>query len=195
MAHTKNYLRYVIGVDPSGNFNEGKGHTGFAVYDRTENSVIATFTTSAEDYKTVEEYYYQTWLTLFNLYLVYPGMVAIEDYRIYESKSREQINSLVETPRILGYLTMKCWENNIPYKTRMAAAVKSRWTDEILEHNGYTRRTALTASYSHCKGHSGYSIDCSDYRLMSHELDAIRHAVHCGKLEVKEDGLQLHDND
>ena len=52
-----NSVRYVIGIDPSGSFHEGKGTTGICVYDKQTDTVIDLQCVYAEKYETIEEYF------------------------------------------------------------------------------------------------------------------------------------------
>ena len=170
--------RYVVGVDPSGNFKEGSGHTGLAVYDVSADEIVCCGYTYAGDYARFEEYYWATWkqIVLLSKYFNDAPM-SIEDYVLYGTKATAQINSQLETPRIIGFLMMQCWLNNIDVYIRPAVRVKKRWNEDVLVAYGYV----------HKKDRSYYLTVDSDTPLMTHELDAIKHAVHCGKFEVRYD--------
>lgn len=171
--------RYVIGVDPSGNFKEGKGHTGLAVYDMVDDRIIETGYTYAADFNRFEDYYIATYNAIIDLYNKYKSedyqepVVSIEDYKLYGTKAKSQINSYLETPRIIGYLLTLFYESGIEYYIRPAVAVKTRWHEDILTKYGYIKKI----------GKSYWLRD--EHTLLTHELDAIKHAVHCGKFEVK----------
>ena len=169
-------IKYVIGCDPSGNFSEGKGHTGLCVLDRETNVITWTGYTYAGDYDTFEEYYLATWKELWRLYhhvCNEDAVISIEDYRLYGHKSQAQVNSLLETPRIIGYLLMQFYRYDIDYYIRCAVQVKKRWAEPVLAHYGYIQ----------AKG-KGYILPADGHRLVTHELDSIKHAVHCSKFEL-----------
>ena len=172
----KNFARFVIGVDPSGNFNEGKGHTGFAVYDRKTNKIYDTDMTYAGDYESLEAYFAATWEKL-KLWIEFAEdqkcVVSMESYKMYAHKMKEQTWSEVETPQIIGYLRMKLYEEGIPLKMRPAVAVKKRWHEDVLVEYGYIER-------------EGQSYYLEGQRLATHECDAIKHAIHCGKFELED---------
>ena len=181
---SKQKCRYVLGVDPSGNFKEGNGTTGVALYDREKDAIIAVGSTQAHDYDSWELYFYDTWKLIWYSVRHFRDdcVIVVEDYLLYASKSNAQINSLLETPRMIGYLCMCMWYHSLPYHMQRAVDVKNRWTDEILEHKGYIERKGQNKTYEHCHGQSPYRIPCEpDLPLLSHHIDAIRHAVHYGK--------------
>lgn len=171
-------VRYVIGCDPSGNFKEGKGHTGLAVYDREEDRIVLTECIFASHYHTFEEFYEDTWNHICELYNQFRDdehenpVVSIEDYKLYGTKAKAQINSYLETPRVIGYLLMQFYENGIEYHIRTASQVKTRWSEDILEKYGYINKIGQCWCLR------------DEHTLLGHELDAIKHAVHCGKFEV-----------
>ena len=123
-------FKQILALDPSGNFKEGKGTTGFCLLD-TRTKTATVWEIKATDYKSTEEY----WTAItdcvadvrqHNKSLV----VVIEDYMLYESKAQNQINSLLETPRLIGILQWYCYNNKIPYYLEFASAVKNRWTNK-----------------------------------------------------------------
>lgn len=176
--------RYVIGIDPSGNYEEGSGTTGTAIFDLKTDEIIHTDSIPATNFSCPEEFWHEHKYYLEGnvLFIDEPTVVVIEDYLLYNSKAVHQVNSRFETCQLIGILKDFLWYNNIPYRMQRAVDVKNRWTDEILEKKGYIVRVADTKSFEHCHGHSGYALPSNkEHRLMSHELDAIRHAVHFGK--------------
>ena len=51
--------RYIIALDPSGNFEEGKGTTGFSLFSCDKKEIIFTrITIKASDYKSKEDYWH-----------------------------------------------------------------------------------------------------------------------------------------
>jgi hypothetical protein len=66
-----------------------------------------------------------------------------------------------------------------------AVDVKKRWSDIILEEEGIITRVTTTKVFEHCHGKSGFALPKTLQRLMSHELDAIRHAVHYAMFKNK----------
>lgn len=164
--------RRVIAVDPSGNYKEGKGVTGYAVYDCDENKIIHTLQVEAKKWDNRQSYWLNCSSALRYLMDAYEtNTVVLEDYRLYGHKAKSQTNSELETPRLLGFLEMVLWARGVQPHYQMAAAVKKRWSDEILEEEELLTEELKTYSNRHCR-------------------DAIRHAVHYGTFNMGSD-----DND
>lgn len=180
----KSKKRYILGCDPSGSYKEGNGTTGLALYDRETKSIIQCSSVEAHAYTPWQEYYKAVWKKLWWMARDYPNdiVVVIEDYLLYASKANAQINSILETPRLIGYLLMKLYEHETPACTQRAVDVKNRWSDDILEHHGIITKVGKNKTYEHCHGYSPYIVTVNEYDmpLQSHHLDAIRHAVHYG---------------
>lgn len=166
--------RYVVGIDPSGNFYEGKGITGYCIFDRWDDKVVHSGSIKASEYKTQLRYWDA------HLRLCFPLLkngnkfvVSMEDYVLYSRQAKAQINSAMETSQLIGVLKMYYWSKNIPMYIRTASHVKKRWADNILCNKGYIRKV-----------NSSYFADCKDKVLCEHERDAIRHALHCATFEL-----------
>ena len=169
------YIRYVIGIDPSGAFHEGKGTTGVAVYDRETDKIDYITTICAADYNCMEEYFLRHWQVIQGIRMRYPSaVVSIEDFLVYSTHATTFTNSHMETCQLLGYLKTKLYTEKIPYYLRPAAMVKKRWTNDILAHKGYVSKVGTSYFHPYVDG-----------ALATHMLDAIRHAVHCGKFELE----------
>jgi hypothetical protein len=99
-------------------------------------------------------------------------IVVIEDYVLYAHKADSQINSHMETSKMIGLLQHYCWEKGIPYKMQLAASVKKRWDNSILLYKRYIvhHRNQLVLPINNKKVHK-------------HCIDAIRHAVHYATFE------------
>ena len=161
--------RYIFAFDPSGNWNEGKGTTGWVLMDHKENLLERGYIT-AQQYECPEAYW-QAHLDLIRKYNeLYKGelIIVMEDYVLYRERSSEQTNSRMETCRLLGVLQWYCWKLKQPYSIQMASQVKHRWSDELLirEHILYRDRK----DYRHTQ--SGLSLG------LIHTRDAFRHALH-----------------
>ena len=147
--------KLIIGIDPSGNYEEGKGTTGIG-YIRADGSEVKLI-----------------------------DVARSEDYLLYGSKANQQINSRLETPQLIGVIKYICYKNNVPVVIQRAVDVKKRWADNILEHEGYIHRVSATKSYEHCHGKSGYALAGDSKRLSSHSLDTLRHMVHYKEFKNK----------
>lgn len=173
--------RYVLGIDPSGSFLEGRGTTGYCVYDKKNNKVIKTGVICAKDYnKDVE--YWGAHLELIDGYVNHYKniIVSMEDYRLYSSKVNTQINSTCETIQLIGIIKMYCFENDILLSMRMAVTAKTRFPDEILVHKGIIKKD---------KSHYFLRKSKNCKPLLEHERDSIRHAVYCAYFDKEENCL------
>ncbi len=152
-------MKKVMAIDPSGSFKEGKGTTGMSIVD-TNYKIIDTADVPAKEYATAQEYYQGVCTDIqlgWDCHSV--DHVVIEDYMLYATKAKSQINSRMETSQLIGVMKQYCFDHNIPYTMQPASLVKKRWANKILVYKGIIKS----------EKHSGYS---------RHELDSIRHAVH-----------------
>lgn len=172
-------IRHVIGIDPSGNFNEGKGITGWCVFDREKQEVVAVGSINAKAASS-QQAHWQAHIEMIKQMVMGYGaqgiVVSIEDYLLYSNQAKSQVNSTMETCQLLGVLKMYCWWKSIPLYIRSASQVKRRWADVILCHKNYIYKVGQS-----------YFTGCKTKVLCEHERDAIRHAVHCATFELKED--------
>jgi len=174
-------MRYktILSLDPSGNFHEGKGTTGWCVYDCEIHQVLKTGVISAKDYKSIHEYH-QAHEDLIGEAIDCDPLIGlvIEDYILYENKALSQTNSKMETPKLIGLIEHTCYHEEIPVHLQTASEVKTRWTDEILVHEGLI----IPKGRSYCIPNE------PGKKINRHVKDSIRHAAHFGmfKNKVKE---------
>lgn len=163
------YYKWIIALDPSGAFYEGKGTTGYSVFHADENKFIDKGVIKAQGYQYAEAYWDKHLQLLNNIIFSARGkrlhkpektIVVIEDYLLYAQKAQDQINSRFETSKLIGIIQHWCYKHNIPYYMETASTVKTRWTDEILEHKGYLKK----------KGQR--------WEVCEHTRDSMRHAIH-----------------
>ena len=160
---------FVLALDPSGNYNEGRGTTGWCLFDCTAMRVAQWGFIDARKYKSMESYW-DAHIALIEKYTSrHPKSfgIVIEDYLLYGTKAADQIHSHMETPKLIGVLQYWCFKHNTAYHMQPASLVKSRWTNEILNYKAYIR-----------KYKTGYKIPHLAGELNRHCLDSIRHAVH-----------------
>ena len=153
----------VLGVDPSGNFDEGKGITGFCRYD-VENESIQLWDIKAKDFKRRVDYWNAVRLDVLN---AEPNVVVVEDYILYNNKNiraATQTNSQLETPRLLGLLEFFIKTNDITLVFQKALT-KKRFDDNILVNLGY-----LIKDGSRYKFQGKVTND--------HERDSLRHVLY-----------------
>ena len=163
----------IMAIDPSGSYYEGKGTTGWALFESETRTLLDYGNIKAVDFKTVNDYYKAVST------LIKPGMqVVIEEYLLYASKAKQQINSKMETSKLIGYLQMHCYTHNVPYTMQLAGEVVKRWADYILVHKGIVKQgnNRLKNIY--------YALG----RLTNeHERDAMRHAMHYITFKMKKE--------
>ena len=158
--------RYVLALDPSGAFEEGKGTTGWVLMDCKSRTVLELGEISAKQYENIHEYWnahkelIRTYLKKYNVHLG----CTMEGYRLYESRAAAQINSSFETSQMIGVLRQYLYENGIDYKMHMAVVVKARCTDMILTTKGVMPEADFK-------------------RLSGHIQDAIRHGYYYSMFE------------
>lgn len=167
--------KWILGIDPSGSFTEGKGTTGICLIDAETLQIIHAEDITARSFTSKEDYW-EHHLHTIRSFLQRPNrknrfndtMVVIEDYILYANKAQSQINSRMETPKLIGIIQLWCTQNNIPYTMQFAHEVKNRWKDNILEWKGILKRKNGRFQYN------------------EHIRDSIRHAVHYAVFKNKE---------
>jgi hypothetical protein len=160
---------HLLGIDPSGSYHEGKGTTGWCIFNCKTNKVTKSSDISAKNYMQ-DTHYWDAHLKLIAQYnQKYHGSLCIvmEDYILYSSKASDQINSHMETSKLIGIIQYFCYKQKIPCVTQLATEVKNRWTDDILIYNGYI-----------IKPGKYFMLPDGKTKLHDHCRDSIRHAVH-----------------
>lgn len=164
--------KLILSLDPSGNFSEGKGTTGWCLFNKTKMEIVETGSISAKDYQSSLDYW-DAHIKLLKDTICFTETneatleVVMEDYLLYRDKAENQINSRLETPKLIGIIQYVLWKTyGIKVSFQLASQVKPRWTNDILLHKGY-----IGKSYS-------FYIAPNKKRLNRHVLDSIRHAVH-----------------
>lgn len=124
--------RLVLSLDPSGNFIDGKGHTGLVlaeVYDDFTFKVTFKDTIRAAKFDTRIEY----WRAHMDALDPELDLVVMEDFMLYPHIN--QGFSYMETPRILGVLEMQADLFDIPVVFQRAANIAA-WNEEVLINRG-----------------------------------------------------------
>jgi hypothetical protein len=169
-------FKYVLALDPSGNFHEGKGTTGICIFNADRMEIAVVDCLKATDYKSMELY----WNGVINYIDImlrrYRGdlCLVVEDYLLYANKAADQINSRMETPKLIGVLQYHCFKNKLYYIMQTANEVKTRWTDDILHHKHYIQKDGKR-----------WVLPSSNIPINKHCMDAIRHAVHFATFKNK----------
>jgi hypothetical protein len=148
----------VLCLDPSGNFKEGDGTTGWALFEDEKLTIFGNVKSS--DYTCPEEYWQNVWRrTAMDI----ADKVVCESFKLFGHKAKQQAWSEMETPQLIGFLRGKCYEYNIPLVFQDPKD-KVRVTDPILVHMGVLEQ----------KGNRYYALGSP---TLIHERDAIRHGV------------------
>ena len=160
--------KHILAIDPSGNFEEGKGTTGSCLFDAELNLVKCFNDIHASEFDT-KEHYWQYHLDYIKILSeMYPSfVVVIEDFTLDPRRAMQQSHSKMETSKLIGILQLYCQQNNIPYHMQRAVDVKNRWADHILEYKKYI-----------IKHNRMFYIPGLSKPISRHCKDAIRHAVH-----------------
>lgn len=133
---------------------------------------MATGFISAADYSTQYEYW-KAHTDALKLLASTGTLVVIEDYFLYNHKKECQVNSRMETPKLIGVMQQWCWESNTPMIMQSASEVKTRWADDILVKKGYLVK-------------HGNAFKANGVLINRHVKDSIRHAVHAATFKIKE---------
>lgn len=169
-----NNSRYVLALDPSGSYKEGKGHTGWCLLDQKTNKIMKFGVIEAKNYK-CQFHYWDAHITLIDSLAGYKPDIVMEDYLLYGERATNQINSRLETPQLIGIIKYEAFKRGIFVYIQTAMQVKTRWPDDLLVHKGYIQK----------KGRTYYM---NNVPLVSHIKDAVRHAAHYMTYNSKYDG-------
>jgi hypothetical protein len=148
----------LLSFDPSGNFHEGKGTTGYATFQDRE--LIGFDEIKSDGFENQMQYW---WEHLQVIKKIDPSLVLIESYKLFEHKAQSQSWSAMETPQLIGAMQMFCWNWGIPVDFQDPAQ-KQGVNDERLTKLGYFEKKS---NRYYCQG-----------RLTNlHMRDAIRHGI------------------
>ena len=163
---------YVLGIDPSGSYNEGKGTTGFALLN-PEGKLEGHDIVEAKLFLRQTDYWLQVLNYIHAQFLKTPNLVlSVEDYVLYATSAKAQINSEMETSKLIGAITVAAAQLGIPMYLRNASQVMTRWSNEILIFKKLIVKQGVSF------------VDQEGNFINRHSLDAIRHAIHCHSFEV-----------
>lgn len=159
--------KYIIALDPSGNFEEGKGTTGLCIFSCEKKEISYTTNIKASDYKSKEDYWQAHVHILKKFKTLYKdALIVVEEFTLNPKRALQQSHSKMETSKLIGVIQLTCAEQNWPLKMQLPVEAKNRWPDTILEHRHLIKKAN--------KGH----ILANGQVISRHEKDAIRHAVH-----------------
>lgn len=167
----------ILAIDPSGNFEEGKGTTGYIVLDPSKG-IREQGTLRAKDYDTNIEYWAAHSTLIYEVLMSYKNcVVVIEDFILYPHKAKAQSYSKLETCRLLGAIQVFCFSKGIPLEFQRAVDVKTKWSDEKLIKKKLLRN----------KNKRNYIKCCGAWTSVPvHVRDAYRHALHYNTFKSKD---------
>lgn len=145
--------------DPSGNMGrEGEGTTGWALFEDGELKDFGAI--KSEEFDVQEEYWAAHRLLVSHMM---PREVLMESYKLFAHKANAQSWSTMDTPQLIGFLRMYCWDRKIAVHFQDPQD-KQRVTDPILVRMGVFEK----------KGNKHY---CMGRPTVIHMRDAIRHGI------------------
>ncbi len=152
----------VIAIDPSGNFLEGKGTSGIALFDG--GNLVDTLTIKASEYSSAEEYWIAHRDTIESISALRSCDLVCESYKLQKHKAMQQSGSWLETPQLIGYLRAIFWGNGMSLVFQ-DPTIKTRFNDSVLEKLGVIEK----------KGRLYFR---NGKPITMHERDAIRHGMY-----------------
>lgn len=120
-------MRFVF-VDPSGSFNEGKGHTGISVIYNFEWETLSVYSIAAKDYNS--RYLY--WKAIIDRIILNPKDTYVVIESFVHRNNGFLTGKMPETPLFIGALIWELEKLNIPYTFQSPTQAKSRFKDEHL---------------------------------------------------------------
>jgi hypothetical protein len=158
-------MSVILAIDPSGNFEEGKGKTGIAIsYNGWE--CVKTYTVDAAKYSNRMSYWDAVIEYVHKLLKIreegYDIHVVIEKYVMRNNGFT--IGKMPETVMLIGLLIYFCEKNGIKYTLQTPSQVKKRYSNEHL--------TKLFPQITY--KNNRYQLEKSKI-LNDHERDALKH--------------------
>ena len=152
-------MKKILAFDPSGNWREGGGTTGWALFIDGKLTMFGNI--KSADYGCPESYWDQHVQLIRDLQ---PDIVVYETYRLQAGKAMQQSWSELETPQLIGIIRHECWLHDIP-RYGQDPSIKKRFNDDILVQMGIAEQR-------------GKLIYINDMRTNDHMRDAIRHGLY-----------------
>lgn len=164
----------ILAIDPSGNFNEGKGITGWVALNEKTGEIFRFGSLDAGTCLSMEEHW-QRHLDLIDQYIKYNNdlTIIIEDYMLYANKAMTQVNSRFETPKLIGVIQHYCYQRGVTLHFQTAVTVQRRWKNFLLERKGF-----LTIKEYVKNGKTYEMTYIGTFKVNDHIVDALKHAVH-----------------
>ena len=159
--------KFILALDPSGNFKEGSGTTGWCF---GSDKITSAGYLKADLFKSQEAFWAEQLKLITNFHLQYKDDLAIvcEDYLLYADKADSQINSRMETCKLIGAIQVECYRSGTTLEFQNASEVKNRWSNEVLVAKGVLIK----------KGKFLYLPEPNLLRVNRHIVDSVRHWTH-----------------
>ena len=120
-------MRFVF-IDPSGSFNEGKGHTGISIIEDFQWETLSTYSIAAKDFD--ERHLY--WKTIIDKVVKSPKKTYVVIESFVNRNNGFLIGKMPETPLFIGALVWELEQMGISYEFQSPTQAKSRFKDEHL---------------------------------------------------------------
>lgn len=162
-------MMYYIVLDPSGSYNEGKGHTGIAIMHDDDWNSLHLESVSAKRFPDRHAYWENIMLRVTEMVKVAKPektVVIIESFMIRNNGFL--IGKMPETIRLIGALEYRLEEEGIDFTFQTPSQAKSRFHDDALCRHVplLTYNAANHRYYFKCKM-------CND-----HVRDALKHLLY-----------------
>ena len=159
----------ILAIDPSGDFEAGKGKTGFA-FVNTQNFEKSLRVMSLKASKFPNKYDY--WKQIIGIveYAHNAAATLDENFHVVIESFVVRNNgfttgTMPETIRLIGALEFMLLERGIPYTFQTPSSVKTRFNNDVLLK--YIPSLIQEGNYFKLKGHV----------INDHERDALRHLM------------------
>lgn len=122
--------KYIV-IDPSGSFNEGKGHTGITTIVGEDWNTLEVQSFAAKNYSNRTLYWSEIIQKIIKEFKKGPIEVIIESFQIRTAGF--MLGKMPETILFIGAIEYICELNGIKYTTQLPTVAKSRFKDEHLD--------------------------------------------------------------
>lgn len=155
-----------ITIDPSGNFEEGKGHTGIARMSNNDWSTVETSSINAKTFDDRHTYWTAVKKIIQDAHLNGDKVqIVIESY--VTRMNGFTIGKMPETAMLIGVLVYFCEMYDIPYYFQNASQAKTRFKDEQLPNYIPNLELRDTGRYY-----------LNGKLINDHERDALKHLLY-----------------
>jgi hypothetical protein len=157
---------YFIFIDPSGSFNEGKGHTGISIIKNWDWSTLTVYSVAAKDFDKRIDYWNK--ILAFIKGTPNPKQVIIESFTIRANGFL--LGKMPETIQLIGALVWHMDTEGIKYTFQSPTQAKTRFKDDLIGNYipNFIRKP------------NGYYY-LNDKRINDHVRDSLKHLLYYKK--------------